>query len=284
MALVSTCLNVQPRYVEASAPIRLPFGLFSVADVQESADPNFSRAIEWQPLACGPASIYPCPSCAANDGTAPDTQKTYNQGIPLSQAFPFTVYGSFWCSPVGSWDDAERRAREALLSGRERAVEGEFLAGTGHTGSLASTATNITPTPGTPLTRAEGIALLEQWIGANSTGLGTILGARRDVLLAATDHAVVHPTVGQDTLYTALNTPIAALGGYNGLTGPAATGTGNAWLYAVGSQIRVRRGGIFGTSREQSLNITNNNLQILAEQTYTVAYDCGAAAVLIQSV
>lgn len=289
MALVVGGCYAQPMHVQATAPVQLPFGLFSVSDIVEPNDPHWQTGIEFEPYRCGPASVYPCPTCDQAAGTAAGTSKTYTAGIPLQQAFPFTVYGSFSCSPVSNWDEGEARARQHLLTGRERAVEGEIALGNNHGGAeLTGTASvDVTPTPGTPVTVAQGVALLEQYIGAVGLGQGVVLGARRDVLLAASVRTVVEPTPGQQTLYTMLNTPIAALSGFDGRTGPnkVAAAAGAAWLFGIGSRPQIRRSAIFTSPRAQSLDTRFNNYRVLAEQTYVVSWDpCVTAGVLVTSI
>lgn len=278
-------------YVPAPAAIKLPFGLFSVADFIDSSDPHWETGIVYQPDTCGIPDTYP--SCFSADGESPAEEspggpKTFNEGVPSVEGYPFTVYTTAQCSPFGSfYEEAIQRTRNWLTNGAERAAEGEIAnrAVSGGAGLTGPNTVDITPTPGTPVTITQGIALLEQYIGANGAGQGTVLGARRDVLIGLSDHAIVHPTPGQQTLYTGLNTPVAALGGFDGRTGPAgeAAGTDEAWLFALGSRPRVRRSDVFSVPRENSLNLGNNDLTALSEQTFVITWECFTAAILVQS-
>lgn len=214
--------------------------------------------------------------------TAP--AKTYTDGPGSTFAAPFTVYGSFDCSPIGNWDRAEERARELLKHGGERAVELAIANGASHTSQALQDATsvNVTPTPGTPVTIAQGLAILESYIGANGSGEGAIIANRREVFLANEHGKLVAPNGSE--LATVLGTPVAAVAGWNGLTGPnnLAAGAGEAWLFALGSRPRVWRSETFLVSdREHSLDKAFNNLRILAEQTYVIGWDCFAAGVLV---
>lgn len=280
-------------YVGSPTPIRQPFGLWSVAEVIRPGDPHFELGIEFEPETCGIPEVYgsQCPPDDESPAESPATgEKDFNRGVPLYRSDPFTVYATALCTPVGGfYERADARAREWLLNGRERAVEREMALGTVHLGqTLTSADTNdITPTPGTPVTVTQGIALLEEWISANGSGQGVILGSRRDVLIGASDHAVVHPAPGQQNLYTGLNTPVAALGGFDGRTGPtgaAPAGADEAWLYATGSGIQVREGETLTFPRNEVVDIGQNNMYAMAEQTFVVSWACGTAAILVSSV
>lgn len=288
MALASNACLGQPLYVPAEDVRPLPYGLFSVSDVRDAEHGHWEQGTEWEPAPCGPAKVWGCPTCAQNNAlSAPN--KTLTNGVALRQAFPYVVYGSFDCSPFGNWDRGFDRARAMLDNGAERAVENEFaLATVSHSASLTDAAAiNITPTAGTPVTVRQGVALLEQYIGANAPGEGVIIGARRDVTLAIADHLVL-PNDAHSGLFTRLDTPVAAVGGFDGRTGPtgiAATGA-TSWLFALGSRPIVYRSPVTmnPTTREQALRTGNNNFRVLAEQTYSVGFDCFAVGVLISSI
>lgn len=280
------CFSAGLRYVAAPVPSSLPFGLFSVATmVPSDQDPHWQAGVQWQSVTCGPNGIYS--DCTCN---FPATTKTYRSGTPLVVATPFTVYGSFSCSPIGHMDDAFDRARAHLYAGEERAVEFAIATQASHTSqALNSTTTvDVTPVVGTPVSVAQGVGLLEAYIGANASGQGVILANRRDVTLMGRDHVIVEPRPTDSVLYTKLLTPVGAMGGFDGKTGPNATaaGTGQSWLFALGGRPVVRRSDVLMVTGqlEDSLNRSNNNLNILAERTYVVGWDCFQAAVLVVSV
>lgn len=287
MALVVGSCYAQPLYVEAPDVTPLPHGLFSIATILSPEDPHWQTGIEYEPLACGPASVYACPTCVQNNNnTAP--AKTYEEGVPLTNGFPFTVYGSFKCSPVGNWDRGFERAADSLRAGEERAVESAIATGDFHGGvSLTGAdAIDITPTPGTPVNLVQGIALLEQYVGANGSGQGAILGSRRDLILANANGVQVWKD--GEMLRTLLGTPVAGLAGFDGRTGPNddAAGAGQAWLFGLGSTPVIRRSEIFMTpeDRRAALNTGTNDFEVLAERTYVVTWDCFTAAVLVTSI
>lgn len=283
MALVTGACYGQPTYVEALPGEKLPYGLFSIAALAEAGNGKWQQGIEWEPEVCGPAGVYACPTCTQNN-TATESAKSYVDGPGSDFAAPFTVYGSFSCSPQGNWDRAEDRARELLANGGERAVELAIANGASHTSKALqdSTSVNVTPTPGTPVTIEQGFAILEAYIGLNGNGLGAIVANRREVLLANQTGEII--VVNGAQLQTFLGTPVAAVSGYSGLTGPnnVAAGAGEAWLFALGSRPRIMRSDVFLTSsRESSLDTRFDNLNVLAEQTYVVGWDCFTAGILV---
>lgn len=287
MALNADPCYGQPRLVPALEGAPLPYGILSVSNLTEAGIGHWQQGIEWESDLCGPASLYRCPTCAQNNGDTVPVKEYTDEGVPLDSAAPFTVYASFACSPIGHWDDAEERARRALLSGEERALEAMVADGVhSYSRGLYNASTiDITPTAGTPVSVQAGVALLEQYIGENGKGQGVILGARRDILLANATGKIISP-VG-DHLETFLGTPVAALSGINGKTGPGgdAPEANEAWLFALGSKPRVLRSDVFLTSnRETSLDTDDNNLNILAERTYVVGWDCFTVGVLISTV
>lgn len=279
-------------YVPAPAAIKLPFGLFSIADLVDEGDGHWETGIVYQPATCGIPEVYP--SCFSADDESPDeesidTAKTFLRGVPEVEGHPFTAYTTALCSPFGSFfEEAVQRTRDWMMNGAEKAVEGEIAlrAVSGGDSLTGADTVDVTPTPGTPVTVTQGIALLEQYIGANGAGQGSILGARRDILLGMSDHALVHPAPGQQTIYTALNTPVAALSGFDARIGAGGEEAGDdeAWLFALGSRPRVRRSPLFSVPRENSLNLQNNDLTALSEQTFVVTWECFTAAILVQSV
>lgn len=287
MAINANSCYGQPRLVPALDGAPLKYGILSVADLTEAGSGHWQQGIEWEPHLCGAGTTYRCPTCVQNDGDAAPAKVYTDQGVPVEEAMPFTVYASFACTPIGNWDRAEERARAFLLSGEERAVEAMVSDGV-HAASRSltnSTTVDITPTPGTPVTVSQGLALLEQYIGANGKGEGVIIGTRRDITLANANGKLICPE--GDTLYTVLGTPVAAVSGITGLTGPNAVAAdpGEAWLWALGSRPRIMRSEVFMTSsRETSLDTAFNNLNILAERTYVVGWDCFTVGVLITSV
>lgn len=274
-----------PRLVAEPTPVPLRFGLFSVA-LMPAPEPEWEAGVQWQPVACTPAAI------AGSECTSPfGTPKTYRTGQGLIVAEPFVVYGSSACSPIGGmWELGFQRAMAHLLAGEERAVErATYLGEAGGTMSMVSGATtDITPTPGTAVTVTEGVALLELWLGANQHSPGVIRASRREATLMAAAHLLADPPGGSTgNLTTMIGTPVTAESGMTGKTSPAggAAAAGKAWIFGTGRPV-VRRSEPFMTPPERgaALDRLTNDLETLAERVYAVAWDCGTAAVLVNTV
>lgn len=288
MALSTLNCYGQPVYVEAPDVRPLPYGLFSVAEIVEDNSAHWQQGVEWESASgCTMGLRYACPTCNQNNGgTAP--AKTYTNGTTLVAAAPFTVYGSFRCSPIGNWDRGMERAARALQDGEERAVEAEIAVGGFHSGNsfVAAAAVDVTPVPGTAISITAGVALLEQYLGVNNHGQGVLHMSRREATFAASSRLLREDT-GGPMLLTKLGTPVAAGGGYLGVTGPNATAAVAPahWIYATGVPY-IRRTSVFMTppNRANALDQRNNNFAILAERTYAVNWDCVTAAVLVTTI
>ncbi|UQS95166.1 hypothetical protein Pam4_23 [Pseudanabaena phage Pam4] len=211
---------------------------------------------------------------AATDATVSTGDKTTTEGLPdLVLGEAFAVYHNFVCRPVGT--DLLERARAALRLGEGRAVERVWAQ------QMASTATDVTPTPGTPLDLVDGLALLEQYAAENYGGVPVLHVPR-----GATTRLAAHGAV--DRYGTRIETPqgafVASGGGYTGESGPGADATaGQAWLYVTG-QVTVRRAPVIeATAIKTSGAGASNDFRALVERPYVVTSECVSAAVLVNN-
>lgn len=134
---------------------------------------------------------------------------------------------------------------------------------------LNPAATDITPTPGTPVTNPRfALGLLEQWARDQSTFAPTISG--NALALTLVEDAI-------PDLKTILDTPVVLAAGY-GPVGPGRTaGAGQAWLYIHG-RINVWRG---PSEVTPAIDYRNNRNVALAEGSYASSVDSFVAAVLV---
>lgn len=279
-----------PQYVKAPIATPLPYGLMSVVQMptDEMDNPHWKNGIQYQRATCRPAesTIAQCPVVT---GFGKDPTVT---GVQTKGAMPFTVYSSITCSPVGGfWEEAEQRTIQGLTDGEARAVERVFWTGNiDHPSGeeifphLAHDADVISP---------DGIVLLQPAASVITTGAVDIVEAigRLESRLAdcyggigvihATRDMISHMSAnyllkekGQQ-LQTMGGTPVAFGAGYTGI-GPDDTEppTGVTWIYATGA-ISLRRSEITVTSnRVQGLDRSINTLQLFAERTYVISWDC----------
>lgn len=270
------------RYVVAPTVIPTRFGIFSVSTIVDVTDDHELAGIEWEPTYCGPAQItgVGCP----NEGVF-GTPKEYTPGGQLVEAAPFAVYGSWACSPIGHWDDAQARATAALLQGEERAVErAVHRAEAGNTMSFQG-ATDVTPVPGTAVGITDAFAILEAYAALNFNGIGVIHANPREVTRAVNSFLLDEmPSNAAGPLTTNLGTLVASEGGMSGNIGPtgAAAGAGTHWIFMTGRPV-IRRSSVILTppNRDNGLNTGTNDLEMLAERIYVIAWDCGTVAILV---
>jgi hypothetical protein len=277
---MATC---PPLYVPAPACQPYGFGLFSVAQFPQAADPHFECGVQYEPDSCQRAFCW-TDDCDPN--TTP-TDKVIPEGVPLVTASAFTVYAGFNCKIVGRTpQDIESRARTALELGEQRAVERAYWTGEcGANPHLANPdCTVLNAVAGAPgaLNIVSGLEALESYLGDNSPCSGVIHAPRGVEPLMARSHLLEGSSGTQKR--TGLGTRVAFGGGYVVNTGPDGTvaPAGTAWLYATG-EVAIWRGSVYVNpdSVRQALNRITNRVELIAERTYVVSHACVCAAVLI---
>lgn len=137
---------------------------------------------------------------------------------------------------------------------------------------LSPFATDITPTPGTPVKDLDAaLGLLEQWIATRYFYRPTLSGN----LLVADLIQKGRPAAVTETVH---GTPIASAAGF-GPDGPgsAVAGPGAAWLYISG-QINVWKG---PANVQGGPDLKKNRDLSLVEKSYAVSIDGPVAAILV---
>lgn len=262
-----------PQVVEGQPRINLPYGLFSVLTPRGSAqDPHWQNGIEWETLGCQPASGIGDPQCEPAETVG--LPKNFATSGEVGEATPFTVYGSYVCTPVGhDTEYAQQRATEHLMAREEARVEQALWTGDLANTGFAPGATSL----GTRPSVKRAVAALEGWLATNYGSLGVIHMTREAALLGVDDGVLVTKGSG---LFTALGTPVVAGAGYDGSTpagaAPAADTTN---IYATPSLLGYRSE-VFpgGTPPGALLDRANNDLYAVAERTYVIGWDpCGTA-------
>lgn len=280
--------------VDPPAFTTLPYGLWDVT--QKPAPDN----AHWQ---TGITYITRCPTggttydeCLSVTGTgeAPPAPpaKTDNVEQEFRGATPFTIYARFDCSPVGM-QAAETAASDALARVEQQQLEAAFWTGAvgGQTiayphladdAELADTGGIVLQTAAT--TVASGVDVvtalgaLEQELAECYAGQGVIHIPRAALPTFAAAY-LVREVDGR--LLTPAGNLIAVGGGYPG-TSPAgaAPAAGTTWIYATGAVFGYR-GDVFVTSARESFDRAENTMQMLAERTYVLAWECCHLAALI---
>jgi len=207
---------------------------------------------------------------------------------------PYNIESSYECSTMGFKNqDYFAKARLGLELCQNKAAEAELW-----TGALAKQddtrdaeglpnpnrylaspdAEDVTPTTGTAVKPAYGLALLEEAIGQCGCGSTGYIHATRAV------GSTLPVRVEGDTLVTKLGNYVIAGTGYTG-TGPdGSEPTGSqVWMYATG-QITARVGDISVTpdTLSEATNTRNNTVTVTASRDAAVTWDgCCHYAVLV---
>lgn len=289
-----------PNYVQGPTKTPLPYGLMSVAQlVPTGEDRRWQMGVQFQPNPCEAAgsTLDPCPVEGAGF-TKPNT----SDGLVTRGAQTFTVYSKLECAPPGFWNrpgiDPESLVMAHLTDGEAREVERVFWtgatsapasgavyphlaanaevidSGSVHPVVLQTAATTITGT----LDIVEAIGELESRMAACYGAVGVIHAPREAFAHMAANHLIY--TRG-GTAYTLADTPIAFGAGYTG-TGPdgSAPPAGSVWLYATGSVMLRRSEASPVNNPVEGLNRAINDVTMIAERKYNIAWDCCHFAVL----
>lgn len=248
-----------PQVVDGHPRAGLPFGIFSVLTLRESADMHWANGIEWESLTCAPASAISDPDCTPMD-------LFFDEFGDTGMADAFDVYGSSKCGTPGGpgYAEAEERATAHLLAREEAQVEANVWA------AMAAQAVDLNPAGA--LTPEKALAALEGWMGRTYGSLGVIHGTRQAASLWSRQ---VDPSGSR--LLTKIGTPVSAGAGYPG-TSPvgAAPATGEQWVMASPALFGYR-GSTFAAAQ---LDRAKNDMYAVAQRLYVVGFDpCGVAAV-----
>jgi hypothetical protein len=274
-----------------------PYGLISVVQPVDDNTTHWLNGITWQSRCMNPMGSSTYDECIAvtGSGEAPPEPSTKAENVELIDrgGTPFTVYAKFDCSPVGI-SDAQKIATDALNRSESWQVERVFWTGLvdgkviafPHLAAAAevddaqgimlqSAATIVT---GSPVDIATGLGLLEAQLANCYNGVGVI---HVPIVALPTLDAwgLVKATTG---VLKTLNGNLVSVGaGYAG-TSPAgaAASVGTTWLYATGA-IMMRRGDVKIAPSRESIDRRNNTVEMIAERTYVLGWDCCHAAVQV---
>ena len=225
-----------------------------------------ASGIQYLAETCGVARILDDPACAPD----PRPTKTFDE-IDVIVGDPFAVYKGTECVDMSEDDTAW--ARNSLALTEDVAVERAVMSG------VLQGATDLTPTPGTAVSVARGVSILEGYAAANYGGVPTLHMARSTATLAL-GAQVLHETLDH-TILSRQGALVANGGGYElnlGPTGVAAP-AGEAWMYVTGTVTVARTAVVVNRvlGAAEGRNIQN----ALAERFVAVAVECIKAAVLV---
>jgi len=286
------------------------YGLLSVVQRPNTESSHWQNGVTWDsycPENMGDTTYDECiATTGAPEGVVPQpTTKAANVDRVMRGATPFTVYTRFDCSPVGN-EDAQRIAATALAQVEEWQVEYTFWTGLvdGRTLAfphLAATATvqdnagiilqptTSTAVTGTAVDVATGLGRLEKAIADCYGGQG-VIHVPIEALPTLVAYNLVAPVGGRDVgsgqfgrqLQTTAGNLVAVGAGYPG-TGPNGVdpGTTTTWLYGTGP-VFMYRSSVFVPPFSSTVDRANNTVEMLAERTYVLGFDCCLHAVQIE--
>lgn len=296
--------------VDAPTFTSSPFGLLSVVQTPTVRSPHWQNGVTWSsycPENMGDATYDECiATTGAPEGAVPQpSAKTANVDHVMRGATPFTAYTRFDCATVGN-ADAQRVATAALAQVEEWQVERTLWTGLvdGQTLAfphLAATAqvvdaagiilqpTTSTAVTGVAVDVATGLGRLEQALADCYGGRGVIhVPAEALPTLDAND--LVRVVGGRDTgsgqfgrqLETLAGNLVAVGAGYPG-TGPDGVDPGvtSTWLYATGP-VFMYRSEVHVNPFTSTVNRADNTIEMIAERTYVLGFDCCLHAVQVQ--
>jgi hypothetical protein len=286
------------------------FGLLSVVQTPGTGTSHWQNGVTWDsycPENMGDTTYDECiATTGAPEGAVPEpSTKTANVERTTRGATPFTAYTRFDCSPVGN-ADAQRIAINALAQVEEWQVEYTFWTGLvdgrelafPHLAADATVLDNddiiLQPTAstavtGSPVDVATGLGRLEKALADCYGGRG-VIHVPVDALPTLVAASLVLPVGGRDVssgqfgrqLQTTAGNLVAVGGGYPG-TGPDGTDPGSVttWLYATGP-VFMYRSDVQVHPFSSTVDRSNNTVQMIAERTYVLGFDCCLHAVQVE--
>lgn len=272
--------------IEAPPRVPLPFGLFSVVSFPTAVPERWENGVTWVATTCDPAGGIGAPDCVPANIIGMPKDLDPNLGA-AGEATPFTVYGHFSC--LGwTMEESQQKAVDHLLAREEQRVEQAFWTGDlGNVPNLQGAGPDV-PAPtvlagGTAMGPAQGLALLEDFVGANYGSQG-VIHLTRGAALQATALRVLEDR--GTMLQTQIGTPVVAGGGYPGTgpsdTTPAANAAGTSWAYATPAVFGYRSEVFDQTANFGGFDRGTNTMTTVAERSYLLGFDpCGVAAVLL---
>lgn len=279
--------NVEPPTFTPS-----PYGLLNAADSRSPTDPHWRAGVTYESW-CGSASTTydQCVAVTGTGGAPIPADKTGTHEHEVRGATSFTVYARLDCSVTGFWNGAENEVRRALDRSEQFQVERTFWTGIAdaqeivfpHLAAdaeivdvnnvrpvvLQTAAVDVTGGPHHPVI---GLGYLEEAIADCYGGEG-VIHVPLTLLPSLVNHRLV-TRVGSQLRTTTVGNLVVAGGGYLG-SGPDGTPATNAtaWMYATGP-VFVYRSDVDTWDREESIDRDKNVLEMIAERTYVLGWDC----------
>jgi hypothetical protein len=240
-------------------------------------------AVWWSEM-CGGSHLYP-PACA----TPPYPAFTADAADGLTAAYPFLVYASEICTPVGTTEaEAVSRAKLRLRMGEQTAIEHALwggdpaasVVGVFETLQAAGKVQTVTAGTGGPV---EAVGKLEQQAATVNYNGPLFIHARPRMAAYLAYRGQIRDTAKLTDPHTSFYGSRFVFGaGYSGELpdGTDPTATAEA-MYVTGRIFLWRESEPFVMSPSDSLNRTNNQRTIIVGRAYAIGVECLTAATLV---
>lgn len=266
-----------PILVEAPQT-RERYGLFSVAEIDESVDPHaWLGGVQFITGNCGQAVGYEvncAPSLAA---------KTFANEPSYEVATPFVVYAGRLCGTVGFTEqESQRLTFNKLKAFEQSVVENVFSRQLfGQSPGLSNNPSAQVVTVAAGINFAEAIGRLEAAFYANYGYAGVIHAPFQAGMHMASQHLLFpdseHPLPGNQRVWRTESGSAVSIGNYAGNSVlDVAPVAGHQWIYMT-PPVKIWRQSdaqVFVSPIEGSLNRATNQETWLAERSYVMGFEC----------
>lgn len=281
-----------PVFVDQPAVGNVRYGLLTVANGPFSMPAHGDvGGVQYLREHCGDAQLLAAASCTGATITIADTLDACD-GAAIGLPFQVVAGLKAGAFPYDA-AEVERRARVRLADNAQFVAERAFWGGNADVQPVLqrpelNTAgiTDVTPTPGTPVTIEYGVGLLEDAL--SQYPFPGVLHARPLVTPYLAERKLMPtPAQGQRSagvMHTPMGNAWSFGRGYTGnkpdndATAPAA---GTAYLVATGPVTVWRDDNVFVNPPERGFDRVANNWQATAQQGHAITIDCVAFFVLV---
>lgn len=248
--------------VPAPEPLGQRYGLLTAAagPLDLPTQGGYGGGVTYDPVSCGGAHRLPMDCLEADPEDR--VPKTFDPADDWITGTPFVIYASLTCGSVGyPGDTADVKVRRRLNNGAQSQVEQALGA------ILATNADNVIS--GDPTSLSAVIGSLEQWLyggGAGEQGYTNVGFLHLPFRYAAQVELVGLRREDAGGRWRTRIGTVVVFGDYPDDGSIFITGHVTTWRASEPSV----------SPRAQVLNRTTNQLYMLAEQEWVIAYDCAA--------
>jgi hypothetical protein len=266
---------IPPVQIELPSPTQpLRYGLFSAANGPFDLPVHARQGgLQYEHAMCGPGFGYEV-ECAPNLNTKPAGEPT-----EVVTATPFVVATKIRCGSVGHTEaDWRRLGVQQLKSIEQSQVEQIFSAGTFNADPSLANNADVVDVVTAAVSIVDVIGVLEDSMYSTGYGVPAVLHLPFQLGERAKSE---HLLDWDGTRWRTVVGTIVSIGDYANLSpAGAAPAAGTFWAYITGqtSIWRTADSDVFVAPIEGTFNRTTNQVDVLVEREYVVAFECGGFA------